>query len=264
MVIACINQKGGCGKSSTCFHLGGHLAERGHRVLLIDADPQGSLGQAFFGSQFVESLPSANTLANAFVGMPEATAVNPTAFDGVAVVCANFTLAEHNVPQPDKTGMQQWAIRELLASLPAYDFVLIDCPPNLYQCSWNALLAARTVLVPVPPEDFGVQGLRAVQHAVDQASRMNPELRAVRYLITRASRRLVVHQMYEQQLRELYADEVLDTLIPEAVAFKAALTSRTPVTISDPRSIAAESIRRLADELVSPTPLLSQDEGACV
>ena len=53
ITICLINQKGGCGKSSTCFHLAGHLALSGQRVLLVDADPQGSLSQGFFGSSLI-------------------------------------------------------------------------------------------------------------------------------------------------------------------------------------------------------------------
>jgi len=64
--ICFINQKGGCGKSSSCFHLAGHFASRGARVLVIDADPQGSLSQGFFGSATVEQLRARETLAAVF------------------------------------------------------------------------------------------------------------------------------------------------------------------------------------------------------
>jgi len=59
--IALVNQKGGCGKSSTCFHLAGRLGQLGKSVLLVDADPQGSLGQAFFGSAATERLAESET-----------------------------------------------------------------------------------------------------------------------------------------------------------------------------------------------------------
>ena len=58
LTISFINQKGGCGKSSTCFHLAGAFAQVGLRILLVDADPQGSLSQGFFGSTLVENLKS--------------------------------------------------------------------------------------------------------------------------------------------------------------------------------------------------------------
>src|SRR5437763_12967726 len=86
--ICFINQTGGCGKSSSCFHLAGHFAIRGMRVLVIDADPQGSLSQGFFGSAIIENLPARGTLAAVFAGdevtAAEALAV-PSGFDRAAV-----------------------------------------------------------------------------------------------------------------------------------------------------------------------------------
>ena len=66
--ICLINQKGGCGKSSTCFHLAGAFATLGMRVLLVDADPQGSISQAFFGSEAVEQMACWETLAARSLG----------------------------------------------------------------------------------------------------------------------------------------------------------------------------------------------------
>src|SRR5262245_34778547 len=119
--ICLINQKGGCGKSSTCFHLGGYLAGAGRNTLLVDADPQGSLSQGFFGSSAVENLSAHETLAalfddEHFVSTPGALPT-PTAFDRVAVVRANQALAPHNVPQPERSGLKQFALREFLGSL---------------------------------------------------------------------------------------------------------------------------------------------------
>src|SRR5215470_17225936 len=91
--ICFINQKGGCGKSSSCYHLGGALAGRGFKTLLVDADPQGSLSQAFFGSAAVEALDSSSTLAAVF---DQAVMLSyrgdlavPTGFDRLSVVRAN-------------------------------------------------------------------------------------------------------------------------------------------------------------------------------
>lgn len=251
MVIAFINQKGGCGKSSSCFHLGGCLAEHGLRTLLIDADPQGSLSQAFFGAEVVENLSASETLAARFEGSissAESLAVE-TQFPNLRIVRANAHLARHNVPEPQKRGLVHWTIRTLLDKLPKFDAVLIDCPPNLYQCSWNAILAADYVVIPVPPEDFGTQGLRAVHLAIEQARKLNSSLDLRGHLVTRVDRRLQIHRHYIDRLRDIYKDDVLDTMVPEAVAFKLALTFRTPVTIQHPRTPAAESIRRLAREL---------------
>src|SRR5690606_18926066 len=84
IVLCLINQKGGCGKSSTCFHLAGAFAGLGYSVLLVDTDPQGSLSQGFLGSDFVENLPASDTLAALFdescFFLDHQRLIQPTAF----------------------------------------------------------------------------------------------------------------------------------------------------------------------------------------
>jgi chromosome partitioning protein len=223
-------------------------------VLLVDSDPQGSLGQAFFGSQYVENLTCAETLSCLFQDGcidPFASLVpEPTSWDGLTVVCSNQILAAHNRPSPETSGMMQFVLAQYLEARDQYDVTLIDCPPNLYQCSWNALLAADYVVVPVPPEDFGAQGLRAVHQAIENARRLNPRLHLLGHLVTRYDRRLLVHRSYETKLREQYGPAVLQTVIPEASAFKVSLACRKPVLLHDPVSRAAKLTMRLADELL--------------
>ena len=144
--------------------------------------------------------------------------------------------------------MQQFALPEFLQQQTNVDIVLLDCPPNLYRCSWSALLAADAVIIPVPPEDFGTQGLRAVQQTVEFAQQLNTRLQPPRHLVTRRDQRLVVHRLYEERIRLLYGDSVLNTVVPEAVAFKVALAARCPVQFDQPDSVAAQVMRELADE----------------
>ena len=252
--IAFINQKGGCGKSSCCFHLGGFFAEELYRVLLVDADPQGSLSQGFFGSSVVESLTVRQTITAAFADDFDFgfafTVIRATDFDGLHVLPANHTLAPFNVPRPETTGMHQFALQQFLAETSGFDLVLIDCPPNLYQCSWNAMLTADYVVIPVPPEDFGAQGLRMIHQGIQHAQDLNPRLELLGHLVTRFDGRLVIHRAYERKLRQIHGDAVFRTVNPEASAFKVALAHRTPVTIADPRSKAAELTRLLGREIL--------------
>jgi chromosome partitioning protein len=252
-IICFINQKGGCGKSSCCFHLAGALSAAGQRVLLVDADPQGSLSQGFFGPAKVELMPMHDTLAACFVDDGNATClrqlVRPTEFERLDLVCANQTLAPYNAPCPEHSGLRQFALAGLLSEAAEHELILIDCPPNLYQCSWNALLAADFVVIPVPPEDFGTQGLRVVHQAIDHARQLNPKLQLLGHLVTRYDGRLLVHQTYEQRLRTLYGQAVFSTLIPEAVAFKLSLAQRAPVSLACPDTKAALATRALAEEL---------------
>jgi chromosome partitioning protein len=263
VTICLINQKGGCGKSSTCFHLAGHFAQTGQRVLLIDADPQGSLSQGFFGSSFVECLEPQETLAALFQSgsfLAGEALYRRTPVQNITILCSNQHLAAHNTPCPESGGLRQFALQTCLSRLDAFDVVLVDCPPNLYLCSWNALLAADFVLVPVPPEDFGTQGLRTVHQAVDSARRLNPRIALLGHLVTRYDGRLLVHKTYERQLRQLYGASVLHTVIPEASAFKVSLACRQPVTCYAPHSKAALATSQLGSEITERTHRRTREE----
>lgn len=253
-ILCFINQKGGCGKSSCCFHLAGAFAESGLDVLLVDADPQGSLSQGFFGSSAIEGLEPEETLTALFddtLDWPSLDTLSvPTSFEGISLIPANQTLAPYNTPSPEQAGLKQQVLRCSLGVTQAFDVVLIDCPPNLYLCSWNAMVAADFVVVPVPPEDFGTQGLRLVSQAVENARCLNATLNLLGYVVTRYDSRLLVHQAYEERLRSRHGDLVLATVIPEASAFKVALTCRQPVGLHTPRSKAAKSIRTLGEEIM--------------
>ena len=171
------------------------LPRWGQRVLLIDADPQGSLSQGFLGSSLVENLERPQTTAAALDAtrfQPECSSlIRATQFERIFLLPANQHLAAFNAPCPESSGLEQYALRNFLRDKLDADIVLIDCPPNLYRCSWSAMVAADYVVIPVPPEDFGTQGLRAVHQAIDHARLLNPTLRNLGHLVTRSDSRLL-------------------------------------------------------------------------
>ena len=257
-----INQKCGVGKSSSCFHLAGAYAELGHRVLVIDVDPQGSISQGFFGSSAVEELDTKNSVSALFDESWQfsdwGALIHKTRFDRIHVCPANQTLAQYNSPNPEDAGMLQYALREFIEEQADYDIVLIDCPPNLYRCTWTAMIAADWVIIPVTPEDFGTQGLRAVHQAIANARLLNPDLRRLGHLVTRSDGRLLVHKFYERRLRKLYGEYVLQNLMPELSAFKVAVANRKPVQYHEPKCRAARLTRNLCREILDRTDVKTQ------
>lgn len=253
-VFAVINQKGGVGKSSSCFHLSGAYAAMGLRVLVIDADPQASVTQGFFGSESVEAMSTEQTIAALFdeecAFVDHSTLVHATEFDRIHVCPSNQELAKFNHPTPEESGMQQYALVEFIESQVDYDVVLIDCPPNLYECTWASLVAADWVIIPVNPEDFGTQGLRAVHQAVENARVLNPKIRRLGHLVTRSDSRLLIHKFYETRLRKKYGNLVLNNFLSELSAFKVAVANRTPVQFHEPNGRAARLTRKLSREIL--------------
>lgn len=256
LVIAMLNRKGGCGKTSTCHHLAGAFARAGQRVLLIDMDPQASLTQGLFGPQVTESLDPRLTVAGLFddnFDPDPADLIRSTPFEGIALVAGSNELDDFNLPRPQETGAVQLALRQFLRETAStYDIALIDCPPNLSLCSWSALLAANNVVVPVQAEDYGAQGIVYIQRAFDAAlAYHNPRLRLAGYLVTMFNKTLGIHTAYNHQLRTLYGDQVFEATVPLAKDFKEAVAARQPVSFYKPRSAAARAIKTVADELIT-------------
>ena len=256
LTVAMLNRKGGCGKTSTCHHLAGAFAKEGRRVLLIDMDPQASLTQGLFGPQVTENLNPRETVASLFDDAtdPDPTdLIRPTDFAGISIVAGSNDLDEYNIPRPQDTGDLQLTLRQFLREARnLYDVALIDCPPNLSLCSWTALLAANSVVVPVQAEDYGAQGIVYIQRAFDAAlAYHNPRLRLAGYLVTMFNKTLGIHTAYNHQLRTLYGDQVFEGIVPLAKDFKEAVAARQPVSFYKPRSAAAKSIKVVADELIA-------------
>jgi chromosome partitioning protein len=253
--ITLLNQKGGVGKTSTCHHLAGTLAQLGRRLLLVDNDPQSSLTQGLWGPSVALGVDPAETIAAVYAG--EAVADRIIKLSGVAgvdLVPGSVRSTRHNVPVPYEADWDaQTCLRSFLDEVrDRYDLILIDCPPNLHLCSWAALVASDYLIVPLQPEDYGAQGIAEVQDSVSRVvSGPNPSLRLLGYLITMVQPRRSIHQLYEGQLRGAYGDDVFTARIPEAAEFVEAVARRMPIAQYKPKGAAAKAIKALAEELLA-------------
>lgn len=255
-VIVLLNQKGGVGKTTATANLGGVLARRGRRVLLVDNDPQASLTQGLLGPELTAALPSTATIATVYggdVARPEQV-VRPTPFEGLELLPGSELSAAVNNGRPHE---QPWELQTCLAEVlgelaGSYDQVLVDCPPNLNLCSWAALSAADWVVIPVQPEDYGAQGLPAVRRSIELVRRVaNPRLRVLGLLITMYQARRSLHQVYADLLRQQYGAEVFRAPLPDAAEIPEATMLRKPVVYHKPRGAAAKALAAIADEVES-------------
>jgi len=252
-VITALNQKGGVGKTSTCYHLAGALALAGRRVLLVDNDPQASLTQGFLGPQAARSLDPSETIAAVYE--QEAMAgqvIRPTHVAGVDLLAGGRAAGSFNVPDPHRADWPlQTALRDFLADVSdAYDLVMIDCPPNLHLASWASLVASDALVVPLQPEDFGAQGIADVQESIDRVvAGPNPGLKLLGFLVTMSNPRLSVHKGFEQPLRTHYGDAVFATTVPISTDYKEAIVQRTPVAQYKPKGAATKVMKALGEEI---------------
>lgn len=254
VAIAVLNQKGGVGKTSTCVSIAGALAYEGRRVLLIDNDPQASMSRGFFGPNAVANLPREATLAAIYDDTPSITPASLIVETGIAGLDIVPTSRRHfepyNFNPPDRAPYDFRRLRQFVSEISEYEVILIDCPPNLYFCSWAALMAADYVIVPTPPEEYGAQGLSDTNEMIVEARHYNPTLRLLGYLITMYERDGATHRLYRAGFREAFGDLLFENVVPRSKHFPAAYHERKPLSHYRTLSGAGRAMFTLAHEVL--------------
>lgn len=252
--ISMLNRKGGVGKTSSCYHLGGEFAERGYRTLLVDMDPQGSLS-SLLGVKEALGLERKDTVAGLFdpkLDLAPKDIIRPTQWSQLDLAPSCSDLNDYNLPRPENYPEWHASLGHFLQEARSdYDVILIDCPPNLNLCSWNALLASHFVLIPLQCEDYGAQGLAHVLQCVEMVKEHgNPKLHLLGFLLTMVAR-LSIHKAYQQEIRKLYGKDVLTANVPFLTAYKEAISYGMPINRYDSDSDAARAIGAVADEILA-------------
>lgn len=254
IVICPVNRKGGVGKSSSVFHLGGYFASQNFRVLLIDNEPQHSLTNGLIGPNAAAGLSPDDTTAALFGSRknvdPEKL-IRPTQFKSIRLVCGSDALDQYNGPIEQHSAETQMSLKRFVDQVAQqFDVILIDNPPNLQLCTYSSLAASNIAYCISKPQEYDVQGMVPVQHAIDRVLRStNPTLRFAGYVLNMVQAKRALHKAYENLLRETYGDKVLTTTVPDWNDFAESLTARTPVSLYRPRSPAAKIVESLALEL---------------
>ena len=247
--IAVINQKGGTGKTTTCENLGVGLAMEGKKVLLVDADPQGSLTVSM-GWQNPDALPTTlSTLMQKAMNdqcIPPGEGVLHHA-EGVDLIPANIELAGLEVALVNTMSREKVMKSVLESAKREYDYILIDCTPSLGMLTVNALAAADSALIPVQAQYLSAKGLEQLLQTVQKVRRqINPKLKIEGILLTMTDSRTIYGQQISHLIRQAYGKhlKVFDQTIPRSV--RAAETSTTGKSIFqyDPKGKVAEAYAR--------------------
>lgn len=255
VVISPINRKGGVGKSSSVFHLGGYFASQGLHVLLIDNEPQHSLTNGLIGPEAATALRAEQTTAALFSAHPPLAPqdlIRTTHIKNIDLVCGSDALDQVNGPPEQQPRDAQLAVKRFVDQIRGrYDLILIDNPPNLQICTYSSLAASNFTYCITKPQEYDVQGLVPVQKAIDTVLRTtNPTLRLAGYVLNMVQARRSLHAAYEELLRTTYGHRVFTATVPDWNDFAESLTARLPVSLYKPNSPAAKAIQLLARELI--------------
>src|SRR5437868_14145321 len=249
-IVALANQKGGVGKTTTAVNLGAALAELGHRILLIDLDPQANATSSF-GLQEVDE----TTLYDPLLGGASITEkILPTRRDGLFIVPADIDLAGAEVEiarMPNHLTRLAETLKPLQSD-DTFDFVLLDCPPSLGILMTNALAAADELLTPIQCEFFALEGLVKIVRIIEQVrdSGANDRLEIGGIVMTMFDSRTNLSSQVVADVREHFGERVYETVIPRTVRLSEAPSFGKSVLEHDPPGTGARAYRALAKEFI--------------
>ncbi len=246
-VLAVANQKGGVAKTTTVASIGAALADLGHRVLLVDLDPQACL--TFSLGIDPEDLET--SIYNALTqGEDVADAVVETE-DGVDLLPATIELARAEADLLTRTGREH-ALKTLLEDLEGYDWVLLDCPPSLGVLTVAALTAADGVLIPLQCETLSHRGVGQLLDTVHDVRRFtNRGLEVWGVLPTLYDGRTNHARAVMETISDTYDLEVLEPPIPKTIKFAEAPAAGRSILRTSRSSKGAAAYRDVADALVT-------------
>lgn len=249
-VFTVSNQKGGVGKTTTAVNLAAALADIGANVLVVDLDPQGNASTALGVPHTADIASVYDVLVDEF-DLAEVVQQSP---EHPNLKCAPSTinLAGAEIELVSLVAREQRlkiALEKYLASNPT-DVVIVDCPPSLGLLTINAMTAAKEVIIPIQAEYYALEGLSQLLGSIQLIQKhLNPELDVSTILLTMFDSRTKLAQQVADEVRNHFAEQTLETVIPRSVRLSEAPSFGQTITSYDPNSVGAIAYKEAAIEI---------------
>ena len=231
-VIAIANQKGGVGKTTTAINLAASLAVLEKKVLIIDADPQANTTS---GLNFSPESDQERTLYEVMMGeLDICDALIQTEIANLHMIPSDINLVGVEIKLVNSEDRESVLKNALAKIRDNYDYIIIDCSPSLGLITVNSLTAADSVMIPVQPEFFALEGLGKLLNTIRlvQAG-PNKSLTIEGFVVTMFDGRTKVHNQVLGDLREHFGDMVFNTIIQRNIRLSEAPSHGKPIILYD-------------------------------
>ena len=248
-IIAIANQKGGVGKTTTAINLATSLAVLEKKVLIIDADPQANTTS---GLNFSPDNDEKRTLYEVLIGSLDVRdSLIQTEVERLHMIPSHINLVGAEIELlevPDRESVMKNALAPIRDD---YDYIIIDCAPSLGLITINSLTAADSVIIPVQPEFFALEGLgKLLQTVRIVQSGVNPSLQIEGFVVTMFDGRTRVHTQVLAELRDHFKDLVFNTVIQRNIRLSEAPSHGKPIILYDIMCNGSNNYLNLAREVM--------------
>lgn len=247
-VISICNQKGGVGKTTTAINLSAYLAISGHKILLMDIDPQGNATSGLGINKHDLKLSIYDLLIDEID--PKLTIIQ-TGIDNLSIIPSTLSLTGAEVELVGIMG-REYRLKKALSTIQSqYDFIIIDCPPSLGLLTINALAATSSVLIPIQCEYYALEGLSQLVNTINLVKEnINSALTIEGVLLTMADYRANLTNEVIAEARNFFKDKVYQTVIPRNIKITESPGFGKPIVIYDKKSIGAIKYQEFTNELL--------------
>ena len=248
-VIAIANQKGGVGKTTTAINLAASLAVLEKKILIIDADPQANTTS---GLNFSPDNDEKRTIYEVMIGTIDIQdALIQTEIPDLQMIPSHINLVGAEIEMIDVEDRETILKRRLAPIRDNYDYIIIDCSPSLGLITINALSASDSVMIPVQPEFFALEGLGKLLQTIRLVqSGVNPSLTIEGFVVTMFDGRTKVHAQVVNELKEPFQDMGFNTVIQRSIRLSEAPSHGKPIILYDVVSNGTTNYMNLAKEVL--------------
>jgi chromosome partitioning protein len=255
MVLTCINQKGGVGKTTTVANIGVYLANAGKKVLLIDIDPQANLtsGLQAIRTGRKDEITSfdLSTYDVMVKRKPVSEVFISTSVDNLFIIPSSIELAGAEVELVAALSRENILSNALKSVRDEYDFIIIDCPPSLGILTVNAMVAADKIIIPVQCEYYALEGLSQLMNTINLIkTNINHDLGIGGVILTMYDPRTNLSKEIADEVLKYFDKLVFDSIVPRNIRLSEAPSHGKPIKIYDPNSTGAQAYEKLAGEFI--------------